>query len=42
MTTYLKDIEEKDFMDLLGNEEFEQDLRSFFQGGRYTYSDEEI
>ena len=42
MATYLKDIEEKDFMDLLGNEEFEQDLRSFFQGGRYTYSDEEI
>ena len=42
MTTYLKDIEEKDFIDLLGNEEFEQDLRSFFQGGRYTYSDEEI
>lgn len=42
MATYLKDIEEKDFMDLLGNEEFEEDLRSFFQGGRYTYSDEEI
>ena len=42
MATYLEDIEEKDFMDLLGNEEFEQDLRSFFQGGRYTYSDEEI
>lgn len=42
MATYLEDIEEKDFMDLLGNEEFEEDLRSFFQGGRYTYSDEEV
>ena len=42
MATYLEEIEEKDFMDLLGNEEFEQDLKSFFQGGRYTYSDEEI
>ena len=42
MATYLQDIEEKDFIDLLGNEEFEKDLKSFFQGGRYTYSDEEI
>ena len=42
MATYLEEIEEKDFMDLLGNEEFEADLKSFFQGGRYTYSDEEI
>jgi len=42
MATYLEDIEEKDFMDLLGNEEFEKDLKSFFQGGRYTYSDEDI
>jgi len=42
MATYLEEIEEKDFMDLLGNEEFEKDLKSFFQGGRYTYSDKEI
>lgn len=42
MASYLKDIEEKDFMDLLGNEEFEQDLKNFFQGGRYNYSDEEV
>ncbi|MAO25153.1 MAG: hypothetical protein CMJ25_30800, partial [Phycisphaerae bacterium] len=42
MASYLKDIEEKDFMDLLGNEEFEQDLKRFFQGGRYNYSDEQV
>lgn len=42
MATYLEDIEEKDFMDLIGNEEFEKDLKSFFQGGRYSYSDDQI
>lgn len=42
MISYLQEAEEKDFMDLVGNPEFDQDLKNFFQGGRYNYSDEEV
>lgn len=42
MASYYDGIEDKSFMDLLGNKDFEDDLKSFFQGGRYNYTDEQV
>ena len=42
MTSYLQDIEEKSFVDLVDNYDFKVDLVKFFSGGRYKMSREEM
>jgi hypothetical protein len=42
MTSYLQDIEEKSFVDLVDNYDFKVDLVKFFSGGRYNMSREEM
>ena len=40
--SYVQEAEEKYFDDLLDNEEFQEDLKKFFSGGRYNYSEEKL
>ena len=40
--SYVQEAEGKYFTDLLDNEEFQQDLKNFFSGGRYNYSPEQL
>jgi hypothetical protein len=42
MTSYLENIEEKNFLDLKDNYDFQVDLVKFFSGGRYKMSRAEI
>ena len=42
MASYIQNAEEKTFLELLGDETFEDDLQSFFTGGRYNYSQQEM
>lgn len=42
MTSYLEQVEGKDFTDLVENEDFQRDLVRFFSGSRYGMSAEEI
>ena len=41
MTSYIENTETP-FMDLVGDETFNGDLKAFFQGGRYNYTEEEM
>ena len=40
--SYVEQADGKYFDDLLENEEFEEDLKKFFSGGRYNYSKEQL
>ena len=40
--SYVEQAEGKYFDDLLNNEEFQEDLKKFFSGGRYNYSKEQL
>jgi len=40
--SYLENAEGKYFNELLDNEEFQQDLKAFFSGGRYNYTSEQL
>lgn len=40
--SYVENVEGKYFTDLLDNEEFQQDLKNFFSGGRYNYTPEQL
>ena len=40
--SYVEQAEGKYFDDLLDNEEFQEDLKKFFSGGRYNYSKEQL
>ena len=40
--SYVEQAEGKYFDDLLDNEEFQEDLKEFFSGGRYNYSKEQL
>lgn len=42
MANYIDEASEKYFTDLIGDNTFEDDLKSFFTGGRYNYTPEEI
>jgi len=42
VTSYLENIEEKNFMDLLKEDDFKVDLVRFFSGGRYNMSKAEM
>ena len=42
MTSYLENIEEKNFMDLVKEDDFKVDLVRFFSGGRYNMSKREM
>ena len=42
MTSYLENIEEKNFMDLVKEDDFKVDLVRFFSGGRYNMSKAEM
>ena len=42
MTSYLENIEEKNFKDLVDNRDFQVDLVKFFSGGRYKMSADEM
>lgn len=42
MTTYLEGAEDKSFIDLADNQDFQKDLVRFFSGSRYKMSREEI
>tara|TARA_R110000851_G_C13093324_1_gene567117 strand:- start:49 stop:3642 length:3594 start_codon:yes stop_codon:yes gene_type:complete len=42
MTQYIQDAEDKYFLDLKEDETFQNDLKSFFTGGRYNYSPKKI
>ena len=42
MTQYVAAAEDNYFMDLVEDETFQTDLKSFFTGGRYNYSPEKI
>jgi len=42
VTSYLENIEEKNFMDLVKEDDFKVDLVRFFSGGRYNMSKEEM
>lgn len=42
MSSYLEEVEGKDFIDLVENEDFQRDLVRFFSGSRYGYTREEI
>ena len=38
MANYINEASEKYFTDLVGDNTFEEDLKSFFTGGRYNYT----
>lgn len=40
--SYVQEAEGKYFTDFLDNEEFQQDLKDFFSGGRYNYTPEQL
>ncbi len=40
--SYVEQAEGKDFNELLEQEEFQNDLKSFFSGGRYNYTPEQL
>ena len=40
--SYVEQAEGKYFDELLEQEEFQQDLKDFFSGGRYNYSPEQL
>jgi len=42
MANYINEASEKNFTDLVGDNTFEEDLKSFFTGGRYNYTPEEM
>ena len=42
MANYINEASEKYFTDLVGDNTFDEDLKSFFTGGRYNYTPEEI
>lgn len=42
MTEYISKAEDNYFVDLIGDETFEEDLVKFFTGGRYNYTQKEI
>jgi len=42
VASYLENVEEKNFMDLLEEDDFKVDLVRFFSGGRYNMSKEEM
>ena len=42
MAEYIQKAEDNYFTDLIGDETFEEDLKKFFTGGRYNYSQKEI
>lgn len=42
MVEYIQKAEDNYFTDLIGDETFENDLKKFFTGGRYNYSQKEI
>ena len=42
MANYINEASEKYFTDLVGDNTFEEDLKSFFTGGRYNYTPEEM
>ena len=40
--SYVEQAEGKDFNELLEQEEFQNDLKAFFSGGRYNYTPEQL
>tara|TARA_R110002153_G_scaffold172570_1_gene325471 strand:+ start:110 stop:3847 length:3738 start_codon:yes stop_codon:yes gene_type:complete len=42
LTTYIENAADNKFTDLVGDEDFDKDLKDFFSGGRYNYTDEEM
>ena len=42
MAQYVDAAQDNYFMDLVEDETFQSDLKSFFTGGRYNYSPEKI
>ena len=42
MTTYIENAADNKFTDLVGDEDFDKDLKDFFTGGRYNYTDKEM